>query len=228
MPFWELSQRLEALTLDLWGIYSIDKADLEEQVESAIDWVQVPASTPFVDRQARNEFHLALASRTVVAAARAGRLRYLSCDMQVQQPFAIRALVPYWVYVEKWGCDCVFARNWSGAATALRPFLSHASVWLHATSTSAPREQRLLSHQDVKALQSYFGVEKMPRICLNQGQHMAQPVARYLPWLAEDEELAQQVSDAWNTVVERGEADLVKCPCERCPGSLRGRQSEWS
>ena len=34
-------------------------------------------------------------------------------------------------------------------------------------------------------------------------------IKRYMRWFAQDEELAQQVVNAWNAVVERGEADLV-------------------
>lgn len=44
-----------------------------------------------------------------------------------------------------------------------------------------------------------------------------QPIELYLPWL-EEAELAQQVADAWNAVVDRGEADVVKCWCDLCPG----------
>ena len=32
-------------------------------------------------------------------------------------------------------------------------------------------------------------------------------------------ELAQKVTDAWNAVVKRREADNVKCPCELCKAS---------
>lgn len=41
-------------------------------------------------------------------------------------------------------------------------------------------------------------------------------VERYLPWLARDGQLAREVAEAWNLVVDREEADVVKCPCERC------------
>lgn len=42
-----------------------------------------------------------------------------------------------------------------------------------------------------------------------------EPIQRYLPWL-EVAELAQEMADAWNVVVEHREADVVKCECEKC------------
>lgn len=46
----------------------------------------------------------------------------------------------------------------------------------------------------------------------------SQPVARYLPWLEEDAELAQQVADVWNAIVEHGKADALECECFSCHG----------
>lgn len=37
----------------------------------------------------------------------------------------------------------------------------------------------------------------------------------YLPWFEEDAELAQQVSDAWNTILARNDEDIW-CKCSRC------------
>lgn len=38
-----------------------------------------------------------------------------------------------------------------------------------------------------------------------------QPVQLYTVWLVEDAELSRQVAEAWNLLVERGEADVVRC-----------------
>lgn len=38
----------------------------------------------------------------------------------------------------------------------------------------------------------------------------------YFRWLRDDAQLAQQVADAWNELVQRGDADLVKCYCRKC------------
>lgn len=50
----------------------------------------------------------------------------------------------------------------------------------------------------------------------------------YLPWLEQDADLAQRVADAWNAVVERGEADLAKCCCLQCSPSEHQAESESS
>lgn len=50
------------------------------------------------------------------------------------------------------------------------------------------------------------------------------PIELYLSWLHKDAELAQQVAEAWNEVVKRGEADVVKCTCEQCK-ALCGEKS---
>ena len=41
-------------------------------------------------------------------------------------------------------------------------------------------------------------------------------ILHYFAWLAEDAELAQQVADAWNELVRRGEAGKIKCDCQKC------------
>lgn len=52
-------------------------------------------------------------------------------------------------------------------------------------------------------------------------------VQRYLTWLKEDKELARQVADAWNAIVERGEADVVQSGgTEYNPGYYSGESSD--
>lgn len=46
-------------------------------------------------------------------------------------------------------------------------------------------------------LQARFAKEGMPTIIADQRE---QPYAVYLPWLAESEQLSQQVADAWNSI----------------------------
>lgn len=50
----------------------------------------------------------------------------------------------------------------------------------------------------------------------------------YLPWLVRDVQLAQQVLEAWNAIVERGEADKVRCPCKECRASYGQPESSES
>lgn len=42
------------------------------------------------------------------------------------------------------------------------------------------------------------------------------PVYSYFNWLRWDAELAQQVADAWNAVVDRGGTELLQCYCPKC------------
>lgn len=182
---------------------------------------------------------------TIVAAARARSLKRLFIpEVAIQKPFAVRALLPSWIDIEQWYIMDVRARTypvsskfWSDAAAALRPALAHASVWL-SESALGIRESRTLSREEVQSLYAHFLiVESTPDFTgeeqifhdhfeHNKIFHVPPPkeapsiacslVDLYLPWLAEDAGLAQQVADAWNAIAERNQADKVKCRCKRC------------
>lgn len=136
-------------------------------------------------------------------------MKHLRASNGAQQPFAVRALLPCWVQIESWGRETRSLRAWRAAATTLRPLLSRASRWLESTSSSGQREERYLDEQEVQSLQAYFEREDLPELVRDE----LSPAQPYLPWLHEDAALAKQVADAWNAVVRRGEADVVRCKC---------------
>lgn len=188
--------------------------------------------------------HYSLMYRTIASAARGGKLRRLMLpEFSIQKPFAVRALVPCWVNIEEWDLADVRDRPfstpskcWRDAASALRPALAHASFWL--LETEASRKSRLMTYNDVQSLLALFTTEEgtpdftgerqiytahfaWVRLSPDSPAHNVPAFGRslvdlYLPWVVKDASLAQQVADAWNAVVERKEADKVKCRCAKC------------
>lgn len=172
------------------------------------------------------EIHHGVSCRTIVTAAQGGRLRRLAVTaFGVQEPFAVRSLLPCWVKMDVWEDYDLFVLpgdDWVASAWSLRPTLAHASMWLPESSPGA-RDDRRLTCSDVRSLLGHFecagvpaGME--PKFDYDEPDYRFSSL--YLPWLAEDIELAQQVADAWNAVVARGEADVVKCGCEKCRALL--------
>lgn len=238
MPYWELASTLRQLSIGYiyryWWIGT--EAEISDELEEALlTSVKLP-SLPF--RGSMEEtLHCDIANRTIVAAARGGNLRQLLLSSAIavsQKSFAVRALLPYWVAIDDFGswethmCRAEgWQKQWYHAARTLRTVLAHCSLWLEESHIGA-RNSRLLTREDVQALRGYFSrftAETLPKaftFTILQGSArkiITRPFAifgLYLPWLEEDAELAQQVADAWNAVVDRGEADVVKCKCEQC------------
>lgn len=95
VPFWELSKKLKSLSIDFAGyVYRYPAPIAKEQSEAALNSVSVPLQRQLVDKVAVEAYHVSIACRTIVAAARGGQLRVLKCTEQVQAPFAVRALLP--------------------------------------------------------------------------------------------------------------------------------------
>lgn len=252
VPVWELASELECLSLEtrsevIWPGIMDDGGKIlavtDEAWEEESGLVKDERSLFYNRRLAA---HYSVMYRIIAAAARGGKLRRLFIpEPAIQRPFAVRALVPFWVNVEVWHVMGVNARPistpakaWSDAASALRPALHHASTWLPESATGA-RSDRRLTLEDVQSLYALFtppAYASTPDFTGEQQvyqTHVAllsaaptpvhgQPlfghslVNLYLPWLVEDASLAQQVADAWNAVVAQKEADKVKCRCERC------------
>lgn len=240
MPFWELASSLVGLSIKFssWALsaprYSHKGETKSEQYEAALT-KDLPAEPPaYGDHEASYSHNYSIVVRTVIAAARGGRLRKLriandegGINHAMISPFAVRDLLPYWVAIQDWvhtGGD-----EYVTVAEALRRVLAHASLWLDKASTWKPRATRLLTRQDVQTLQHASRWEPDSPYAT---------IALYLPWLCEDEELAGQVADAWNAVVQRGQADTVgrNCMCRRCrhlrlaarDGVERSWDPDWS
>lgn len=154
-------------------------------------------------------------------------------DDHVQEPFAMRNLVPAWVSAGVTGsCERYYEQDetreerqfeggrWVCAAAWLRKALAHASLWLpHAHAYATPREDRLLTTAEVQSMLAHF---KTSIFDDGTGRFMAEP---YLRWFEEDDKLARRVSDAWNAVVKRGEAGSVECECAKCKARIL--EGQW-
>lgn len=165
--------------------------------------------------------HNAFVCRTIVAAARGGQLKRLDPASGCSEyPFKIRSLLPCWVRIEEWGPPLrKDGLKWAKAANSLRPFLAHASLrkdWLAAPSNSSADLDRRLTHQELQLLPAYFQSAELEDLTQQQLEYYEPLITHYLPWLVEDAELAQQVLDVWNNMVEQGEADKVECKCPSC------------
>lgn len=171
-----------------------------------------------------------MACRTIVNAAKGGQLKALYFHQDhVEEPFAMRSLVTAWIYgsvngYPQWYPGSTFEEGdpvvgkWACAAAWLRRTLSHASYWLPQPYT-ARRSTRLLTAKEVQMLLSFLQVSDFDD---GTGRIMAEP---YLRWFEHDAELAQQVSDAWNTVVKRGEVYSRDCTC-KC-GTCKAMFRSW-
>lgn len=217
VPFWDLTANLERLSV---GVSDIDDNGTDEQ-ENYWASFELPAELP-ASGNGRRALHWRIAGRTVVAAARNGKLKGLKVGMDHHPVFALRSLVPCWVGLER---PDYSTSSWQAAAMTLRPLLAHCSLWMDVPVGWPARQNRRLTRADVQQLWIYSTTGAMPEYirglsALTLGRRKDyQPVKYYLSWLTQDAQLAQQVTDAWNSVVSSGRgrrADVVVCPCDRC------------
>lgn len=223
VPYWHLARSVEKLSFDfIDGSIFEGWPDVAEQDETMFSAFELPDELPST-KEAIGALNLAVVSRTIIAAAQSGRLKQLRFRRgEIQIPFAIRSLLPFWETVEFFN-ERAAGRgdSWILAAAKLRTPLSHASRWLGAGTE--PRKDRRLTGQDVQVLQKSFEVTDMPMWVLRWGVCVdLYPVKRYLPWLAADQQLSQQVADAWNAIVARGETKVNRCYCDQCEEATRG------
>lgn len=219
--------------------WSNDSDDVESVSETEIAAFEAPDCSCTGDVDTGDVDNLVpMAWRTIVSAAGGGRLRRLDipgyCGDALWKPFAVRSLLPAWVGIDDWSMDDDQERwgrgddglrnsrskDWLMAAVLLRRALYHMSRLRHQRAESETR--RHLSCGDVKAMHVEF-MDDPPLFCHQpykqeeeQEPECYRPWRRYLAWLRDDEELAQQVADAWNAVVKRGGADLLPCYCRKC------------
>lgn len=218
MPYWKLVNSVEDLFLAESGEGFSQVEVKSEQSEALRASYELPTALPAgpeLDSEAQCRFHDSVTTRTVISAARTGHLRQLKVD-HIESPFAVRALLPCWVQIEL-NHQGGLRHCWSGAACSLRPILAHASLWLTPASASDARQSRQLTGADVQSLRSHFDQHDAPFLRPMPWEDKDNnPIGQYLSWLKEDADLAQQVADAWNAVLERGDADVIRCNCQRC------------
>lgn len=198
------------------------EADIEEIEEAWLTSFEPPEVAP--KRLYDNaQLHACIAARTIVAAAKGGHLRQLDFFGEQPYAFAVRSVVPYWVNLESLETETRL-HGWMQAASLLRPFLAHSSLWLNTAQNADPRHSRHLTAQEVQALLAYAQQEGLPKLRSYQDEAeksglsdgREEPLECYLAWLEEDHGLAQKVAETWSAVIERGEANKVMCRCKRC------------
>lgn len=174
---------------------------------------------------------LSMLYRTIIAAAQ-GKVKrlHLGSAHPITPLFAVPELMPHWLNVDCWGCTQGY--DYRAAASTFREIIAHASLWLGTSLDTVERQDRKLTRQDVQSLYSQFRVKApwdMPHATwmsvadLFSDSHPPEMryyerphIDLYLPLLERDPELAQRVADKWNEIVQRGEADIVKCRCDNC------------
>lgn len=235
---WELVHKVKYLSLggsSHDGYHrDFDEDEVQEHAfpsEEQLLSFELPATCFSGSIEAAQELMDSIARRTLVTAARGSGLRRLALDRihekMLWKCFAIPSLLPCWVGINEWA---TYSRSkpvpWLGAAIALRPALAHTTQALDAAQSGLRGADgvRLLEVAEVQAMHSHL--ERMPVVCKPDwndkgpvwGPELepATPFAHYLAWLRDDAELARQVAEVWNAIVERGEADMVRCYCSKC------------
>lgn len=222
VPLWKLAGNLTYLALDLdacecSGFQRIVESRTENaEEEEPLASFELPSELPTA-YEARVLLHFSIAYRTIIAAARGGKLKRLVADKNVERPFAIPALLPYWVDAKVTPSHYSQVSTWQEAALAWRARLYHASLWIGATSSTSPRYDRRLTYHNIQTLRPHLPVPT------GRSRDELEP---QLLWVEKDAELAGKVADAWNGVVQRGEADVVQCWCLKCKKYRLREQSE--
>lgn len=181
-----------------------------------------------------DKLHNLIVSRTILAAVKNGHLKRLPFSRHpIQDVGAIRALVPLWLQVDHWELYFNYHTpeyTWQAAASELRPLLSHISLWLKVADADEEAPRRLLTGAEMQAFSAHFirdpngDAPPTPQLtarsidcdgCFYEGFGI-KAIVLYLRWFEEDAALAQQVADAWNVIVRRGEADRVRCYGAEC------------
>lgn len=208
MPLWELAKNAKDLSISITANHAVT----EEQDEAQVAAFELPIALP-TNGGAVEAMHAAIVSRAVLAAVRGGHLTHLCA--RVEAPFAIRALLPHWISNRDWG-SVNQAGPWLTAAMTLRRLLAHVSLWKRGIPREDVGKDRTLSLADIQSLNARYSGDNMPVLAAPSEDSEGQPVERYLPWLEQDVVLAHQVSEAWNAVVQRGEAAAQDCNCLMC------------
>lgn len=194
-------------------------AEVSEAQLTAFELPAAPAASTVAEKDALQH---SILCRTVVAAARGGKLQRLDPPFQwLQKPFAVRALLPIWIGV-RFPQDVGIApdhTHWRDAIRSLRKGMRHAALW-RDVSGNEPR-QSPLSLVEVQTLRAYFTAEADRT---DSWEFKAKVLYLFLPWLEEDAGLAQRVLDAWNAAVQRG--IVGGCTCERCGKWRRAVEDE--
>lgn len=200
------------------------------QDEATLVSAQLSDLVPMATQQQREQFHFAIAYRVLVAAARGGQLRRLAGYQYGEHPFAVPTLLPFWLQVEDWG-NSEFTYwtgewGWREAASYLRTLLAHMTLCQH---TNSSHYHRRITSRDLQTYHVAFPTDRLPTVKSRGMTYSPEDhrIKRYLLWFREDTQLARRVADAWNAIVERGEAGKVKCFCLRCSPEMRGALARW-
>lgn len=140
------------LDVQIGGVTQPTRLD-GEVLEEELAAFELPSSFIASTTESARQFNHAVAARTVAAAAKGGKLKSLKfLWAPVHKPFAVRALIPFWLDIDEWRLDtdeydeegkCEY---WAHEAITLRNILAYASLHLNA------RADRLLTRESVRDL----------------------------------------------------------------------------
>lgn len=231
MPLWELAGELRALSLDYrdskLNVFPYESKVHGEPGTTLAD-IEAYSSSPSYyktwnddDEHVKDAVHVATGCRTLVAALQGGQLRRYQAIPSInsdapQYPFRVRAFLPHWVHIEDWGSTDLGENLYRPIppATTLRQFLAYASphkFWLGPSPSSVSDANGRLVPADFQLMQADLATPRAR-------EYFRGTFAHYVPWLAEDTQLAQQVLDAWYSIVDLSEPDEFKCQCKECGG----------
>lgn len=128
MPYWKLASRLESLKFsglsdDPFEAYKAKGDKSETELASYELPEELPAGYEEDDWEALSKISCSVLERTIVAAARNGRLKHLDVN-GIDAPFAVPSLLPCWVTVRVVPSYYGSNEGWYAAAMMLRPLLS--------------------------------------------------------------------------------------------------------
>lgn len=229
MPLWEIASQLRCLIIDLDGASDLPNPMKRGALPIIAKSELASIDAPTAPLSAQGDVIYAMAGRTIAAAAQGKQLEVLvigeACERGLWKPFAVPGLLPAWVRIKKWITDNeilefyqlteadweeVESKTWAGAAMLLRRALFHVA-------RSPEARARHLSGSEVQSMHKEFTAHELPRLvkpCAGgEDSRMVSgsTIELYFRWLRDNAELAQQVVDAWNDVVERGGAYDCKC-----------------
>lgn len=137
VPYWEVTANIRSLSIhysfcrNAFQRIRAELVETEELQEEELTSFELPSSPIEGTAEEEQALRCSIAFRTIIAAAKGGRLRSLKLSLQdgFQKPFAVRSLLPCWVGVEAWKgwSPSSFTShpitNWAGAAAHYAPLL---------------------------------------------------------------------------------------------------------
>lgn len=103
VPLWTLSRSIQGLGLHFQDepLGSGTRDEIDEQSKASLtsyEAFELPEKLP-TDKAGIRALNLSVACGTTITAAKSGVLESLAVSKYIQQPFAARSMLPYWVRI---------------------------------------------------------------------------------------------------------------------------------